>query len=114
MRKVKNGSLSAVNKQEEATGAHGEAVASGRERLLEAALRQVREENNLASVTARSICAEAGITAPTLYHYFGDLGGLYCEVLERIFETRDYRHPSEQHDPQAVIDYVWDALLQAA
>jgi len=93
-------------------GAEGPAL-SGRERLLAAALRQVRE-NNLASVTARTICKEAQITAPTLYHYFGDLPGLYCAVLERIFEIGVERHPSEQDEPEAAIDFVWDTLLDVA
>lgn len=111
MRRVKNGNLGVAEK----TGrTNGDVTTTGRERLLEAALRQVREERNLASVTARTICTEAGITAPTLYHYFGDMAGLYCEVLERIFETRDFEHPSERDNPWAVIDYVWEALLQAA
>jgi AcrR family transcriptional regulator len=86
---------------------------SVRERILAAALRQVRE-GNLASVTARTICKEAQITAPTLYHYFGDLPGLYCAALERIFELVVEHHPDERDDPQAVIDFVWDRLLDSA
>lgn len=91
----------------------GARISSGREKLLAAALRQVRE-NEFSAVTARTICQEAGITAPTLYHHFGDLNGLYSEVLGRLFEAQDARHPDESRDPLAVIDYVWTALLRIA
>lgn len=35
--------------------------------------------------TARAICREAGIGAPVIYHYFGDLEGLYRAAIEEAF-----------------------------
>lgn len=86
---------------------------SSRERLILAATRQVIE-GNLATVTARSICKEANVTAPTLYHFFADLPDLYCVVLERIYERGLVEHPDEQSDPAGVLDFAWTTQLKTA
>ncbi|MHB8341360.1 MAG: TetR family transcriptional regulator [Mycobacteriales bacterium] len=62
----------------------GEATADRqvrREQLLDAADRVVQRDGPDASMTA--IAAEAGITKPILYRWFGDKQGLYAALAER-------------------------------
>jgi AcrR family transcriptional regulator len=56
-----------------------------RERLLDAAASLLAAEG--ASVSTRAICDAAGVTAPTLYHYFGDREGLLSAVVSHGFGT---------------------------
>jgi AcrR family transcriptional regulator len=57
------------------------------------------------ATTMRSIATRAGITLPTIYHYFGDKSDLYLEVCMTTFGPRAERaiqafqksHDSEQH-----------------
>ena len=58
-----------------------------RTRILEAAAGLLTES---ADVSTRAVCDAAGVTAPTLYHYFGDKEGLLT----------------------AVVDFGWAAFLQ--
>ncbi len=53
-----------------------------REVLLEAADRVVQRDGVHASMAA--IAAEAGITKPVLYRHFGDKGGLYAALADRV------------------------------
>jgi AcrR family transcriptional regulator len=56
---------------------------SARDRLLASATRLVESEG--VDVSTRAICEDAGVTAPTLYHYFGDRDGLMQEVASTGF-----------------------------
>jgi AcrR family transcriptional regulator len=56
--------------------------AQRREELLDAAVRTIRRVGPAASM--EDIAAEAGITKPILYRYFGDRGGLTAGVAERF------------------------------
>ncbi len=58
-----------------------------RTRILEAAAGLLAES---ADASTRAVCDAAGVTAPTLYHYFGDKEGLLT----------------------AVVDFGWTAFLQ--
>src|SRR6185503_19473544 len=55
-----------------------------RDELLAAADRAVRELGPEASMDA--IAAEAGITKPIVYRYFGDKDDLYAALAERYLE----------------------------
>lgn len=59
------------------------AVASGRDRLLRSAARLLATSG--VDVSTRAICEDAGVTAPTLYHYFGDRDGLLQAVVAQGF-----------------------------
>jgi AcrR family transcriptional regulator len=59
-----------------------------RTRILEAAAGLLAES---ADTSTRAVCDAAGVTAPTLYHYFGDKEGLLT----------------------AVVDFGWAAFLQS-
>jgi AcrR family transcriptional regulator len=54
-----------------------------RERLLDAAATLLASSG--ISVSTRAICEAAGVTAPTLYHYFGDRDGLLNAVVSHGF-----------------------------
>jgi AcrR family transcriptional regulator len=60
---------------------------TARTRILEAAAGLLAES---ADASTRAVCDAAGVTAPTLYHYFGDKEGLLT----------------------AVVDFGWAAFLQ--
>jgi AcrR family transcriptional regulator len=68
------------------TGGHAAATAlygrmTRRLELLEAAIEVIRREGPTASMD--EIAAQAGITKPIVYRYFGDRAGLYQAVAER-------------------------------
>jgi AcrR family transcriptional regulator len=56
---------------------------NARQRLLAAAGHLLTETG--VTVSTRAICDEAGVTAPTLYHYFGDRDGLLQAVVAHGF-----------------------------
>jgi AcrR family transcriptional regulator len=57
---------------------------SGRERLL-AAARTLLAEHPEREPTTRELYEAAGVAAPTLYHHFGDKGGLIQAVVDEAF-----------------------------
>jgi AcrR family transcriptional regulator len=54
-------------------------------RLLNAAA-QLLADSDGAPVSTRQITEMAGVTAPTLYHHFGDKEGLLTAVLDAGYE----------------------------
>ena len=54
-----------------------------RQRLITAAATLLAERGT--DVSTRAICEAAGVTAPTLYHYFGDRAGLLDAVVTHGF-----------------------------
>jgi AcrR family transcriptional regulator len=54
-----------------------------RDRLLQSAARLLSSQG--VAVSTRAICEDAGVTAPTLYHYFGDRDGLLQAVVTHGF-----------------------------
>lgn len=59
-----------------------------RQRILDAALHQFAEKT-YAGARVDEICAESGVNARMIYHYFGDKSGLYVAALETVL--RDLR-----------------------
>ncbi len=55
-----------------------------RERLLNSALTLFTQRGYAAS-SVREICAEAGVTKPVLYYYFGSKEGLYLHLMESAY-----------------------------
>jgi AcrR family transcriptional regulator len=55
-------------------------------RILSAAARLLAK-GGIDAVTTRAVCRAAGITAPTLYHYFGDKDGLLRALVAQNIET---------------------------
>ncbi len=57
---------------------------STRERILAAAA-QIVEQEGVDGLTTRAICDATGVTAPTLYHHFGNKDGLLAELVSQSF-----------------------------
>ncbi len=74
------------------------------------------DENPGQSLTTRKVCELAGVTAPTLYHHFGDKQGLMQAVAERkmlaFFSGK--RQQPETEDPGADLLRGWDQWLDFA
>jgi AcrR family transcriptional regulator len=60
-----------------------------RERLLRAAEALLLEAESEAAVSVRALERQAGVTAPTIYRYFPDMGTLLAEVAVRQFARLD-------------------------
>ena len=56
-----------------------------RSTLLNAALAAL-EEGGEAQFSTRAVCTTAGVTAPTLYHHFGNADGLLSAAMSAAFE----------------------------
>jgi AcrR family transcriptional regulator len=67
-------------------------------------------------VTTRAVCEAAGVTAPTLYHHFGDKDGLVAAVVARtaadVLATKGAVRLSR--DPVADVRRGWDAWVAFA
>lgn len=81
-------------------------------RLLQAAA-ALLESGGPGAVTTRAVLEEAGVTAPTLYHHFGDKDGLLNALLEdgiaKFFEHRAAL--PETAAPLADLLSSWDEFL---
>lgn len=67
-------------------------------------------------VTTRAVCEAAGVRAPTLYHHFGDKGGLERALIQRgmtKFMERK-RTPPPSADPLVQLRFGWDIALEFA
>lgn len=85
-----------------------------RERIFRAAASLVAEGGPSAA-SARAICSKARITAPTLYRHFGDLNGLYGELLSLMYIPEAQAHPGREFsDPLGMIEYMWDCCVGTA
>lgn len=74
-----------------------------RQRIIDAATRLLEDESG-ERVSTRDICDAAGVTAPTLYHHFGDKEGLYDAVAAQGFDTYVAAKRSLAHTDDAVAD----------
>ena len=76
-----------------------------RDRVIEEAL-SLLEAAGPVGLTSRAVCERVGVKAPTLYHHFGDLGGLHDAAVSAGFE-RFLDHKSSQ---RPVVDAADDLL----
>lgn len=83
------------------------------ERSLLDAAAALLEQGGPAAVTTRAVLDEAGVTAPTLYHHFGDkdglLNALLAEGVARYFEHRSML--PQTADALADLIMSWDLYL---
>lgn len=79
-----------------------------RQRVLDAAADLIAE-SGIEGTSIREICAAAGVTAPTVYHHFGDKNGLMDAVVtdgfERYLAEKRRRRPTA--DPVADLRRGW-------
>lgn len=84
-----------------------------RQRILEVTA-ELLQLSPVEPVSTRAICRAANVTAPTLYHHFGDKNGLYDAVVTYGFES----YLTAKHaliptaDPIADLRHAWDAHVE--
>ncbi len=61
---------------------------STREAIL-AAAEKILARGGEDALSIRELCARVGVTAPTIYHHFGDKDGLVAEVVDACFAEFD-------------------------
>jgi AcrR family transcriptional regulator len=84
-----------------------------RERILQAAVRLLAESGG-DPVSTRTVCAAAGVGAPTLYHHFGDKDGLLDAVVTYGFERylAEKRALPSTGDPVEDLRRGWDTHVE--
>ncbi|GEB66050.1 TetR family transcriptional regulator [Sinomonas atrocyanea] len=89
------------------------AAPSPRERILQAAMELVAASDGN-TVSTRQITERAGVTAPTLYHHFGDKDGLMEAVVARGFEEFIRSEGSIERTDAPIEDVkrLWDVHVQ--
>lgn len=86
-----------------------------REQLAHHALALI-DEQGLTGFTTRSVCARSGVTAPTLYHHFGDADGLLDAAVSlgfAQFMQRKRAQPARM-DPEMHVLAGWDDYVSFA
>jgi len=83
--------------------------------LLRAA-RQLLSSEGREGATMRAICAAAGVTPPTLYHYYGDLEGLHKSAIDETYleVAKAYHGGAEEKGPLKGIRDGWATFLEFA
>lgn len=85
------------------------------DRIRMAALAVLRD-GGPAALTTRAVCERAGVTAPTLYHHYGDKEGLLRAVaeseLQAFFGRKQRMKPSD--DPLRDVKRGWDDWIAFA
>jgi len=85
------------------------------ERIRAVTLALLRE-GGPAALTTRAVCEGAGVTAPTLYHHYGDKDGLLRAVaeseLQTFFGRKQRMKPSD--DPRRDVQRGWDDWIDFA
>lgn len=66
--------------------------------------------------TSRAICAEVGVSAPTMYHHYGDLAGLHRAAIDETYlqVAEAYRRNAKEKGPQQGLRAGWAAFNQFA
>jgi AcrR family transcriptional regulator len=85
------------------------------ERIRAAALALLRE-GGVSALTTRAVCERAGVTAPTLYHHYGDKDGLLRAVSAsemQSFFTRKQRMKTSA-DSRRDVMRGWDDWIEFA
>jgi AcrR family transcriptional regulator len=67
-----------------------------------------------AGLSIREICARAGVTAPTIYHHFGDKAALVARVVDDCFADFDraFAHRAAPHDPVEALRWGFDRYVE--
>jgi AcrR family transcriptional regulator len=97
------------------------AALGSRDRESEATRRAILDaaEELLATVgesglSIREVCARAGVTAPTIYHHFGDKAALVARVVDDCFADfeRAFAHRAAPHDPVEALRWAFDRYVE--
>jgi AcrR family transcriptional regulator len=84
-----------------------------RQRILEVTA-ELLQRSGVEPPSTRAICEAAGVSAPTLYHHFGDKDGLYDAVVQYGFESylRAKHALVRTDDPVDDLRRAWDTHVQ--
>jgi AcrR family transcriptional regulator len=88
---------------------------STRDILLAAALKILEDEGE-AQFSTRTVCAEAGVTAPTLYHHYGSADGLLSAAMAEAFLQflGSKKAAVQSADPLIALREGWDDYVRFA
>ena len=86
-----------------------------RDALVAAALK-VLEQDGEANFSTRAVCAIANVTAPTLYHHFGNADGLLSAAIAEAFSEflRSKIAAVTSPDPISALREGWDDYVRFA
>lgn len=86
---------------------------SAKEKILASAV-ALLEQEGVDGLTTRSVCLAAGVTAPTLYHHFGDKNGLVRAIVtEGVAEFMAMKQAMRvTKDPLADLRRGWDGWIE--
>src|ERR1700722_16970124 len=86
-----------------------------RETLVAAALK-VLEQDGEAQFSTRAVCAIANVTAPTLYHHFGNADGLLSAAMAEAFAQflESKKAGTQWSGPEAAPRQGWDDYVRFA
>lgn len=65
-------------------------------------------------LSIREVCARAGVTAPTIYHHFGDKAALVARVVEDCFADfgNAFAHRAAPSDPVEALRWSFDRYVE--
>ena len=88
---------------------------STREIVLKAALKVLQEDGE-AKFSTRAVCAIARVTAPTLYHHFGNADGLLSAAIDEAFTQfiASKEAATQSLDPVVALSEGWDDYVRFA
>lgn len=86
-----------------------------KKRLIKVA-RHLLSTEGREGANSRAICALAGVKAPTIYHYFGDLTGLHRAAIDETYEqvAEAYLQGTKESGPLQGLRNGWGAFNQFA
>lgn len=86
-----------------------------RDIVLAAALKVLEEEGE-AQFSTRAVCAIAKVTAPTLYHHFGNADGLLSAAMTEAFRQflESKKAAVSSPDPETALRQGWDDYVRFA
>lgn len=84
--------------------------------VLVAAALEVLEQEGEAQFSTRAVCAIANVTAPTLYHHFGNADGLLSAAMAEAFAQflRSKKAAIQSSDPETALRQGWDDYVRFA
>ena len=65
-------------------------------------------------LSIREVCTRAGVTAPTIYHHFGDKAALVARVVDECFAdfNRAFAHRAAPRDPVEALRWAFDRYVE--
>src|SRR5207248_2554581 len=76
--------------------------------------RERREQGDEAGLSIRELCARARVTAPTVYHHFGDKGALLDRLVDACFAELDraFTRRRSPADPVEALRWGFDRYVE--